>query len=550
MIYLHLSEWLNVWKAIILIYLILFFLLYKYNFRWTLLGFDCLLMVISGICLEMGMHFKTYVYLIKYIVLALPLFYCTRCLSSYLRTKTKYIMVSLVQLLYLLLPLANFSYYLESRHGLGKDAMFALAQTNWHETLSFLSGKPILVSEFFILFLSLLIVIYFVNAKLDNNTYQYHLNSKYSYIIFMIGFLLLGNYLVRNVLAHSNLAMAYQDSRNFLMGIANKKIPPDLQVISLDPKMGNIIVIIGESANRSYFSLYGFKYDTTPWLVSMKADPKFLWFTNAYTCNKFTGKAVPMALSEFNQYNGLKIGQGADLVEIFHALGYKIWWISNQGRNKNFVEGFMNIAMRADNRIFLDNEKPLFDGLLVTKLPKDVSGKNLVFIHEIGSHGNYIDRSPQEFKKIHLPGIKGNANDLNEYCDSILYTDYILRLLFQKTAENLKPDVFLYFSDHGENPGVPRDHFEWPMSRIPLIMWFSDRYMQRNANIFKNLQRHQNYFFTNDLLYDTILGIARVKTNHYGSQYDLSSPNYAYDKDTVMTEYGTIKISEDPQIKK
>jgi len=537
-----------VWKSIVIIYLFLFFLLYKFKFHWKIAFLDLIITALCGSLLWYGNQLKTYVYLIKYVLLALPTFYTIRFLASHFKRKIKLGIISFWQLLYLLLPATNFFYCITTTKGLGKDAMFALAQTNYLEAKEFLLGKPLLTWGMLCMALVSFFVLYYSNKILDNDNYYYTVKTKQVGIVFLGTFMFLAGYLIRNVMAHSILYGSYVDSKAFINKIANKEIPQNLQVHWQNPdnQLGNIVVVIGESANRDYFSLYNYKEDTTPWLYSEKGKPNFIWFLNAYTCNKFTSKAVPMVLSESNQYNGIAINKGADLVDIFHKLGYKVWWISNQGRNNNLQEGFMPIAMRADYRIFVNANKAVFDIELVHRLPNKVTGKNLFFLHQMGSHGNYNERSPQEFKKFHFEGIKEHANDLNQYCNSILYTDYILKNIYAKTKEVLKADVMLYFSDHGEKPGVPRDRFDFAMTRIPLLIWFSDDYMCKHENTINQLKLNQHRYFTNDMLYDTIIGLSGIKTNHYGAKYDLSSSSYEYDKNTILTEYGTIKISEDP----
>lgn len=258
-----------------------------------------------------------------------------------------------------------------------------------------------------------------------------------------------------------------------------------------------------------------------------------------------------MALAEHNQYNKLPQNNNIDLIDVFHKAGYKVWWISNQGRNNNLHESAAFYASRADKALFVNTNGSVYDEKLLDYLPKQLSTKgNIIFVHLMGSHGGYGDRFPNEFKKEFFPNIPKNVNDINAYCDSILYTDYILKRIFDKATKELSMDALLYFSDHGEQPGVPRDRFEFAMARIPLVIYLSPEYSSNHKDISLALQNNVDKYFTNDLLYDTILGVADIATNHTSQQYSLAGSQYALAKEIARTQYGTVKITDEKQNQK
>lgn len=459
---------------------------------------------------------------------------------------------SLLQTIFLSVSLYEAAYYYTTQKWIGNDAIFAIYQTHLSEAKSYLISHPTYLIIAIITFF-LLIIFYKLNRKLyveplysSSSVYtckKYTIKKTYLFIILAILSCLLGRHVVR----HSEAYQAYKTTKNFFRQIEEKTSPQDLTA-TVKEKM-NIVIIIGESANRDYHSCYGFPYPTTPWLDSQKSNPNFLFFQNAYTCNKFTGKALLMALSEQNQYNNLPISKAADLIDVLHKTGYIVYWISNQGMTNNVAEGFQYMTVKSDFFKFTKQNGSLYDETLTDYVPVTNDKGHAIIIHLMGSHGTYMDRSPQEYKKFHFPNIKEHGNSVNEYCNSILYTDHILKDLFYVVNKNIRPDFIIYFSDHGEKPGVGRDRFEWAMTRIPLIIWTSDKYITKHPNKIANMKAHLTQGFSNDMMYDTVLGLLSINTNHRSEKYDLSSSYYSFSMENLLTEYGKHKVRDDCYIK-
>ena len=89
-------------------------------------------------------------------------------------------------------------------------------------------------------------------------------------------------------------------------------------------------------------------------------------------------------------------------------------------------------------------------------LDEKSTGKRVFFLHLMGSHVNYASRYPSEFnvftdeaeiipKPWHT---KRSAKYINNYDNSILYTDFVLSGIIDllRTVPN---SALLYFSDHG-----------------------------------------------------------------------------------------------------
>lgn len=525
---------------------ILFYVITLRTFKFSKLAtiFDIIVAFGSDLLL-IGNQKPDYVLLGKCIVLAAFMFYLIRGLTSKLSTRLGAGIISVAQISYLLVPILNMAYYLQSGQGIGVDAMFAIAQTNFRETVEFLQARTMAVLGLIITYILLFAVFLRINRQIKKKLiYNISKKVKTVFAVLLIAIVWYGN---TRIIRKSNIYASYQESQAFLHAADNHHVPDNLKAINRDNKLKNIVIVIGESANRDYYSLYGFKEKTTPWLDSMEQNRKIFKFNNAYSCDKFTTKVLALALAEPNQYNKLPRENSVDLVDVFHKAGYTVWWISNQGRNNNLHESSTFYASRADNTVFTSTNGVVHDEKLLEHLPKRLPDKgNVIFVHIMGSHGCYRERFPQAFEREFLSNVKRDANDVNAYCDSILYTDYVLQKIFEHCYKELNMDAFVYFSDHGEKPGVPRDRFFFQMTRIPLVIYTSPQYTKSHKKIVDNLKNNENKYFTNDLLYDTILGIADIATNHIEEQYDLTTSKYALTRDKALTEYGTIKVADDP----
>ena len=137
---------------------------------------------------------------------------------------------------------------------------------------------------------------------------------------------------------------------------------------------------------------------------------------------------------------------------------------------------------------------------------------------------------------------------------TILYNDYVMQQLLDKVSHGPEFQGLLYFSDHGESVEQERGHnpdrFVFEMAYIPLYMYFSPAYINANEKTFKVLQTAQTQYFTNDLIFNTMLGIMDIRNEaFYEAENDLASPAYNGDVNRLKTLYGKRSIAEDVAVR-
>ena len=304
------------------------------------------------------------------------------------------------------------------------------------------------------------------------------------------------------------------------------------------------IVVIGESANRSHLSLYGYKRETTPKMNAAFAACRHCAFSSgAWASDKLTTFALKYALTNENQYSTSKAT--VSIIDVLNMAGFNTVWISNQEYAKSVGQPYNLIGTSAKIRYFLDarplaflDDRPLDDKVVPTlkNILAELRGDTVVFIHLMGSHGPYAMRFPRQYAKwkdLH------HQNTLDAYDNSILYTDRILELLMKVSAN---ADSFIYFSDHGELPGVGRDHLDTEMFKIPLVAFFKEPSDQQRR-LLSNMRN--NVPFSNDCLFDTLIGMYDISSNFYDQSLDLSSTAYRFkSEEDLLVNSGRNKIKK------
>ena len=323
--------------------------------------------------------------------------------------------------------------------------------------------------------------------------------------------------------------------------------------LSAEEKQGGLfILVIGESATRDHLSAFGYGRETTPWMDSMKGKDECFFFDNAYACYTTTAPVIAKSMTAENQYSTLDFARAPSLLEVAKAAGYHTTWLSNQVRYSAWDNLNTVIAEGADVHIWTNSHlgetliSDYTDGVLVDKLrelPKD--GDRLIVIHLMGSHNSYQDRYPGEFARF-----SGGKQTVDEYDGSILYTDYVLQKIYEEASALPNFQGMIYFSDHGEGVDHGRfhgtSHFIWQMARIPLFIVVSPSYAAARPSVCARLREHSHSTFTNDLIFDLMLGMMGLKAEEISEdRNNLTSAGYDENRERFMTLNGKKYISED-----
>ena len=315
---------------------------------------------------------------------------------------------------------------------------------------------------------------------------------------------------------------------------------------------GTVIVVIGESASRTFMKAYtpSFPYDDTPWLAARMEDPDFVVFRHAYSCWSQTVPVLQRALTEQSQYNDKEFYNSTSLIDVAKKAGYDTYWFSNQGRYGQYDSAITLVAKTADRAEWVDDSylfTEKYDENLLEYLTQiDGTKNNFIVLHIMGSHIYYNNRYPSSFNRwVNAAG--GAGTNAESYANSILYTDDNLRRIFEYARDHLNLQAMVYFSDHGEDLEISHnpDVFNFHMVRIPMFVYLSPAYRAAEPQVAAALRAHEQQYFTNDMIYDTVSGILRAPSNHYDATQDFASPAYRFTRDNLTTMLGQHALTED-----
>jgi lipid A ethanolaminephosphotransferase len=170
------------------------------------------------------------------------------------------------------------------------------------------------------------------------------------------------------------------------------------------------------------------------------------------------------------------------------------------------------------------------------------TGRDLVVVmHQIGSHGpSYFKRYTQDYRRF-APTCDTNqlqscsqAELVNSYDDSILYTDHILAETIDVLAgaSDRFDTAMLYVSDHGESlgekgiylHGMPYMFAPDAQTHVPMVLWTSPGYRAATALDMACVRGEAGKAYSHDNLFHSVLGMFGVRTDVYRTDLDLLAP--------------------------
>jgi len=209
--------------------------------------------------------------------------------------------------------------------------------------------------------------------------------------------------------------------------------------INFTPEYNKVVLIIGESKNKHFMNVYGYKIQDTPFLSNLKN----LYIFDAFSPANLTKLSVPVVLSYITNTHFKDFYHTKSIVTTFNELNYTTYFISNQLDDENNISLTSSIANEAKIKYF--PKHTTYDSVLVKYLYSIPHNKKKEFylFHLIGSHFVYDLRYPKD-KAL----FKNPTNIQQKYVNTIYYTDSILKQIFNYFKNDKA--LIIYLSDHGE----------------------------------------------------------------------------------------------------
>lgn len=379
-------------------------------------------------------------------------------------------------------------YFINSYEVLITDKMMGnVFNTQFSEASGFFSLSAVL----YVLFLGVLPSVYLFMQKVDYGSFRRFLANIGAGlgIALAVAFAHMKNWpwIDRNSTELGSLLMPWSYTVNtFRYYGAEKKrnakeiLLPDPQIVTDSKDV--CVLIIGESARRDHFSLYGYERETNPYTVkdnvtALKADAAATYTT--------AGVKAILAHSPENKLYEI-------IPNYLNRAGADVFWrTSNWGEPPVHIEKYYKVK---DLKARFPEADERYDGILLEGLKEDIlasdKDKVLVVIHTNTSHGpTYFKKYPSEFEVFSpvcttVEMSKADHGELmNAYDNTIIYTDWLIHNVIEILKDMPeRRTCLLYVSDHGESlgennlymHGVPMSMAPAEQVEIPFIVWDSD----------------------------------------------------------------------------
>lgn len=293
-----------------------------------------------------------------------------------------------------------------------------------------------------------------------------------------------------------------------------------------------VILVIGESARRRNFSLYGYGRETNPVLSAWGAVP----LANTQACATYTTEALLCILSHDDP--SLRLAGATELLPSYlQRHGIDVIWRSNNWGEPPLKVGTYERAKdleRSCTGTLCSHDDLLLSGL-AQRIRSSPARKVFVVLHQSGSHGPaYNTKVPPPFERF-KPVCDSVELDrctreslVNAYDNTILYTDHVVgRAIGLLNELQGVPATLLYISDHGESlgehglylHGTPMALAPDVQTEVPFVVWMSDAFQRRHGIDASTLGRGTAH--SQGQVFHSVMGAFDMRSSVYRPQMDV-----------------------------
>lgn len=330
----------------------------------------------------------------------------------------------------------------------------------------------------------------------------------------------------------------------------------------------NIVFIIGESAIKNHYSLYGYNLDTTPYMLSEERKGNLVPFSDVVSPFNVTTPAVKNILSCNTLSKRENWADFPFVPYIFKRAGYDVYFWDNQ----KYIEKGAGFTFELNSFLYNDNILPLYsllndscykydEDLVLSFIhaveKKTINKHNLFMFHLMGQHIAFNARFPnkKEFNYFSKDSVKrtepwitdSKKQSIADYDNATRYHDMVINKLFEFFRHT--PTIMVYLSDHGEEVYDYRDNIGRKFDRnrisanmieyqfeVPFFIWVSDKYKDNHPDCLKPLESCKDRPFITDITYNILFHLANIKTKYYHEQQDLIHHHYQNPKRLLTNE--------------
>ena len=379
-------------------------------------------------------------------------------------------------------------YFINTYEVLVTDKMMGnVFNTQYSEASGFFSLSAVL----YVIFLGILPCIYLFSQKVTYGSFRRFLANVGTglgiVLAVALGHMKNWPWIDRNSTELGSLLMPWSYTINTFRYYSAEKKRNAKEILLPDAKIATdskdvCVLIIGESARRDHFSLYGYERETNPYTSQDGVTALIADAAATYTT------AGVKAILDHGPVNKLY----EILPNYLYRAGVDVSWrTSNWGEPPVHIEKYHKVK---DLKARYPEADERYDGILLEGLKDDIlasdKDKTLIIIHTNTSHGpTYFKKYPSDFEKFTpvcttVEMSKADPQELiNAYDNSILYTDWLIHSVIEILKDiPQRRTCMMYVCDHGESlgennlymHGVPMSMAPSEQVEIPFIVWDSD----------------------------------------------------------------------------
>lgn len=363
---------------------------------------------------------------------------------------------------------------------------------------------------------------------------------------------------------------AYALSENHRLGAVRQELAESMQKASVDSctyTSPTIVLIIGESLNRSHMSLYGYDKATTPCQERRAKAGQMAVFSNVVSPWNVTCEAFQSILSTHCVGMPGSWSSQPLFPAVFRKACYTTTLLSNQfvlssGSFSAFKEDlflndpefskqmfdYRNSATHTYDEGLIDDYNALFGGnkasIDASKSsisPSDSKHCQLTIFHFLGVHADFSERYPKTWAKYSGKDYQRNDLSANErevlasYDNAVRYNDHVIERIIQ--AFEHKDAVIVFLSDHGErvfdngSKGWGRT-LTWDKNdvvqqfEVPFWIYASPQYRRKRPELWERIQAVKDKQYMTDALPHLLFHLAGIHSRWYSPQYDILNRRY------------------------
>ena len=299
-----------------------------------------------------------------------------------------------------------------------------------------------------------------------------------------------------------------------------------------DHEKAVVVLVIGESARKANFQLYGYQRDTNPLLSKQEG----LKVYQATACATYTTAGTKAILEPKDR---------GDLYELLPNYAFRTgvdvsWRTSNWGEPPIHIDEYLTDTDLSDLYQGKSND---YDDILYYGLRERIESskkdKVLIILHTSTSHGpKYADKYPKQFE-VYKPvaknieeGEKNIGMLINAYDNTIRYTDFLLNGLIN-TLREMKDwhSAMIFISDHGESlgenkmfmHGLPMKLAPKVQYEIPFLVWTSDgfRTYKQTSSSQDAPEGELPAVLEQHYVFHSVLNLLSIQSPAYNKDYDI-----------------------------